>query len=322
MPQRRFKVSDIHCQGCQQTINDALGDVDGVDQVDPDPGSNVVTVVYDDDRVSDEEISDLLAQAGFPVQQVSGGDGDGGAEAAADDEPMTVLREGGLVEIPPDRVPDADARPEADRRADAGGDAGHDSEGDGEDRRGAGSRYGLLVAAVLGIAVAGYAGYVLYPRFDLPAAQGAGLLGLAAAAGIASFFSPCSFPLLLSLLGRQAVREAEGGEAVARPAVFGGALALGAAGFMVLAGVVIGLGGEALFAGVTFTSTAGITIRAIVGLLLIFLGLMQTGRLPFSMHAVENVSRPLSRRSAKLRREHPVAGFATFGFGYVLAGFG
>lgn len=38
------------------------------------------------------------------------------------------------------------------------------------------SRYGLLVLGIAVIAVAGYAGYVLYPRFDLPALEGAGLL--------------------------------------------------------------------------------------------------------------------------------------------------
>lgn len=192
---------------------------------------------------------------------------------------------------------------------------------DHDRRRGAaGARYALLVTAVVVIAIAGYAGYVLYPRFDLPAVQGAGLLGLAAAAGIASFFSPCSFPLLVGLLGRQAVSRKGGAQA--RPVVFGAALALGAAVFMLLAGVVIAAGGEALFAGVTFTSTAGITIRSIVGVLLIVLGLIQTGRLPWSFHFVERLSEPLTRRQARLRRERPVAGFALFGFGYVLAGFG
>jgi cytochrome c-type biogenesis protein len=186
---------------------------------------------------------------------------------------------------------------------------------------GAAARYGVLIAAVLAVAIAGYAGYVLYPRYDLPAAEGAGLLGLAAAAGIASFFSPCSFPLLLGLLGRRAARGAEG-EGTARPLVFGGALALGAATFMILAGVVIGLGGQALFAGVTFTSPAGIAIRAIVGVLLIVLGLAQIGRLSLPLGAVRRLIRPLDRRQAKLRRERPVAGFTLFGFLYVLAGFG
>lgn len=182
-------------------------------------------------------------------------------------------------------------------------------------------RYLALVAVVVVVAMAGFVGYVVYPRFELPAVEGAGLLGLAAAAGVASFFSPCSFPLLVTLLARRAVADSDSGRP-ARPAVFGGSLALGAAAFMLLAGAVIALGGEALFAGMTFTSTAGITIRVVVGLLLIFLGLMQVGVLPLSMHAVSGLAQPLLKRQARLRQDRPVAGFAVFGFGYVLAGFG
>lgn len=181
--------------------------------------------------------------------------------------------------------------------------------------------YLILVVAVVVVAVAGYVGYAVYPRFDLPAAEGLGLLGLAAAAGVASFFSPCSFPLLVTLLARQAVDDAEEGRS-ARPAVFGSSLALGAAVFMLLAGLVVAVGGEALFAGVTFTSTAGITIRVVVGALLVSLGLIQLGVIPVSMHAVSRVAQPLLRTQARMRRERPVAGFAVFGFGYVLAGFG
>lgn len=276
MQECRFTVSDIHCRGCQQTIDDALGPVDGIESVAPDQATNVVTVVFDEARIGEDTISGRLAEAGFVVQHVTDAQ-DVAPTAPGDDE---------------------------------------------QGRAGVGSRYGLLVAAVLAIAVAGYAGFVLYPRFDLPAAQGAGLLGLAAAAGIASFLSPCSFPLLVALLGRQAVEHAEDGRRTAGPAVFGGALASGAAVFMVLAGIVIGLGGQALFAGVTFTSVAGIAIRSIVGVLLIVLGLVQTGRVPVSMHAVEHLARPLTRRAARLRRERPVVGFGVFGFGYVLAGFG
>lgn len=183
------------------------------------------------------------------------------------------------------------------------------------------NRYLILIAVVAVVAVAGFVGYVLYPRFDLPAVEGAGLLGLAAAAGVASFFSPCSFPLLVTLLGRQSISDCESDRSP-RPAVFGGSLALGAALFMLLAGMVIALSGEALFAGVTFTSTVGITIRVVVGLLLIFLGLVQIGVLSVSMHTVSRLAQPLLRGQARLRRDRPVLGFAVFGFGYVLAGFG
>ena len=191
----------------------------------------------------------------------------------------------------------------------------------GQDRLG-GTRYGLLAAAVAVVGLAGYLGYVVYPRFDLPAVDGAALLGLAAAAGIGSFFSPCSFPLLLGLLGRHAAARASDDGNAAGPAVFGGALALGAAVFMLLLGAAIGIGGEALFADVTFASVPGIVLRVTVGVILILLGLVQLGVLTSPMHAVERIAAPITRHQARLRRDKPVAGFALFGFGYVLAGFG
>lgn len=187
---------------------------------------------------------------------------------------------------------------------------------------GGGGRYWLLVTFVGLVAIAGYFGYVLYPRFDLSAGQGLGLLALAAASGIASFFSPCSFPLLLTLLGRPPSINADRGRQATSPVVFGGALAAGAALFMVLAGSVIALGGQALFSGVTFTSRAGITIRMVVGIALIILGLAQSGILRLPMHGVSRIVQPLLGAQAGLRRRHPVTGFALFGFLYVLAGFG
>ena len=180
-------------------------------------------------------------------------------------------------------------------------------------------RYTLLVLAIAVTAIGGYTGYLLYPRFDLPAAEGAGLIGLAAAAGTASFFSPCSFPLLLALLGGGATEDRHRRQP---PWSFATSLALGATVFMIAFGALLGLGGEALFAQVTFDSTAGIAIRVVVGSALIWLGLVQLEILPGSMHAVSRRIKPLLREQAELRRERPIAGHALFGFGYVLAGFG
>ena len=189
---------------------------------------------------------------------------------------------------------------------------------DAPDAAGPGLYLGLVALASI-VAIAGYVGYVLFPRFDLSAAEGAGLLGLAAMAGVASFFSPCSFPLLVAMLGGTT---ATASDTTPRPVLFGSAFAVGAAVSLVLAGGVIALGGEALFSNVTFASPAGIAIRSIVGVLLIVLGLAQTGRLPISMHRVSRLAQPLLRAHARLHRDRPVAGFAAFGFGYVLAGFG
>lgn len=61
-------------------------------------------------------------------------------------------------------------------------------------RRTSSRHYLALGLGALALALAGYLGYVFYPRFALPAGAGAGLLLLAAGAGVASFFSPCSSP--------------------------------------------------------------------------------------------------------------------------------
>jgi hypothetical protein len=90
---------------------------------------------------------------------------------------------------------------------------------------GAARRYAALVGATGAAAVAGYVGYVLYPRFDLPAATGASLLALAAAAGIASFFSPCSFPLAVTLLARDTMPPATGAVNALEPLAWAGGAA-------------------------------------------------------------------------------------------------
>lgn len=178
-------------------------------------------------------------------------------------------------------------------------------------------RYALLVVLTAGAALAGYAGYVLYPRFDLPSVTGASLLLLSAAAGIAAFFSPCSFPLAVTLLAREATPGQRG--RLVRLTLW---LGLGALTFLVLAGVLIAAGAGAFFKEVTFTSTAGVAIRAVVGALLILFGLIQLNVLPVSLLVVEDAAKPLLARQAKLRREHPAFAFGLFGFTYLLAGFG
>jgi cytochrome c biogenesis protein CcdA len=182
-------------------------------------------------------------------------------------------------------------------------------------------RYLLLAAATVAAGLLGYLGYVLYPRFGLPAGTGAGLLLLAAGAGIASFFSPCSFPLLLSILAG-APGAAERAHRRRTLLVYPAALAAGAALFLLAAGAIIAAAGTVLFEGVTFTSLAGRIVRAVVGALLIALGLIQLGRLRVSFRRFEPAAHAFLRRQASLRRERPAAGFFVFGFGYVFAGVG
>ncbi len=179
----------------------------------------------------------------------------------------------------------------------------------------------LLVAGLLFLALAGYGGYALYPRFDLPAVTGAGLLLLAAGAGLASFFSPCSFPLLATLLARQ-TRDVERSEAWARLLRFAAALAAGVTLFLLLTGAAIALGAAPLFARVTFTSTAGRVIRLAAGGVLVLLGVFQWRGVSPGSGAVYRAAKPLMSAQARLRKERPTLAFGLFGFGYVLAGFG
>jgi len=185
--------------------------------------------------------------------------------------------------------------------------------------------YGTFVLSVVLLGAAGYAAYLLYARFNLPAVDAVGLLGLSIAAGIASFFSPCSFPLLATLLMREIHAEPTG---VDRRTVFGkafqyaAALALGATVFLALTGGIIAAGGRSLLEGVTFTSSAGRSIRAVLGLLLVVLGLIQLGVLRAPFHRLASLARPLLVTQAHTRRRAPTVGFAIFGFAYVLAGFG
>ena len=289
---RTYRVDSIHCAGCESAIRQALGSIDGIADVQPDHHTNDVWVRFDESKIDPDTVAAALGNAGFAVHSSRPSETPAG-------EPFQRPR------APEPTVGRAERGPEETER----------------EERGGLRNYAVLVVAIVVVALAGYIGYVLYPRFDLPATQGAGLLALAAAAGFASFFSPCSFPLLVGLLGRQAVAQTNRRE-TAHPTLFGGALAAGAGLFLLLAGIIIALGGEVLFAGVTFTSTAGITIRSIVGVLLVVLGLIQTGILPFSLHGVSKLVLPLTRWQARLRRERPVAGFGVFGFAYVLAGFG
>lgn len=181
-------------------------------------------------------------------------------------------------------------------------------------------QYPLFVAGLLLLALTGYVGYVLYPRFDLSAATGVSLLALAALAGVASLFSPCSFPLLMTLLAREA--GSDNGRSPTRPLRFSAAFAAGAVLFLLLSGAAIAFGAAPLFARVTFTSSAGRILRTLVGAVLIGFGLWQVRGHAFNIGRLNSLLQPLWRAQARLRRERSTVGVALYGFGYILAGFG
>lgn len=183
------------------------------------------------------------------------------------------------------------------------------------------TRWALVAATV---AALGVLGFIIFGNISDSQAGGAGLMVLAVGAGVASFFSPCAFPLLTTMIGRPVAAEAEaaGRRPYRRALSFASGMSLGAAVFLIGFGSIIALGGDALFGGISFTSTSGQILRAVIGLLLITMGLIQLNRLPISFRRFEPATHGFLRRQAKLRRRHPVRGFAVFGFGYLAAGFG
>lgn len=177
--------------------------------------------------------------------------------------------------------------------------------------------YVIFAGFVLVVGMAGYGIYHFYPRFDLPVLYGVPLTVLAAGAGLASFFSPCAFPLLLAFLaGEKANRSSEHS-----PWRFAFGLATGAGLFLLLLGGVFLAGGMAFARNVTFGSTVGIGLRVVMGGLFMVLGLVQVGWIsdrPFRM--VQRRVVPSSNQRHEIRPSF--GGLVTFGFGYILAGFG
>jgi cytochrome c biogenesis protein CcdA len=174
-------------------------------------------------------------------------------------------------------------------------------------------RYLLLISLVLLLALTGYSSFILYSQL----AAGSGLVLLAKAAGLASLFSPCSFPLLVTLLARKA--SAESKAALMRMA---GAFTLGVMAFLILLGVALAIGAGAFVSQFTFTSIAGRILRIIVGLILISFGLWQIRGQSLNVGWLTQLLQPLWHAQTRWQRQKTTVGYSLYGFGYILAGFG
>lgn len=189
-------------------------------------------------------------------------------------------------------------------------------------------RYGALALAVLVVGLVGYVGFVIYPKLDQSAGVGAGLIVVAAAAGVTSFFSPCSFALLVGMLGRPVSQRAQTGEQrqpIRSSLAFATALSLGVVAFLALLGTAIALGGDAIIKDVTFTSTTGRVLRITAGTFLILVGLIQLGRVNVPLRQYEPALKGFLRRQRResTSQERPqLVRFGVFGFAYLAAGFG
>lgn len=180
------------------------------------------------------------------------------------------------------------------------------------------TRWGLLIAGTLLIGLAGYVGFRFYPTVG--SGTGLGLLVLAAATGFAAFFSPCSFPLLLTVVTRQTA-ETESGR-LRSGLRFATGASLGAAAFLLSFGLALSLGGGSIADHITFTSTSGRILRVSVGAGLIVMGLVQLGRVRLSFSRLASLAAPIERRRSGSVDRDGFLNHVLYGFGYLVAGFG
>lgn len=182
-------------------------------------------------------------------------------------------------------------------------------------------RWLLSVGAVTLVSVAGYGGFRVAAGLGVASETGAGVVALAVLTGFAVFFSPCSFPLLVALLAGsdRAVAAGQRRRDSIKTAL---AIGAGAAVFLLVIGIVVGLAGEGIVRSVGFSTTAGRLLRALVSLVIIGAGLAQLGRLRLPFWRVPPLARPIDQRRSDMSQDHPHAAHVLYGFGFIIAGFG
>ena len=177
--------------------------------------------------------------------------------------------------------------------------------------RRAGARY-LVVA--LGLVTVGLFGYLGF-RVVATGGVSAGSVGLGAATGFAAFFSPCSFPLLLTFLTKRS------GESPRESLASAARVALGVAVLLTLIAVGVIFVGASLAKVVAFDRAVGRIFRGLVGVVLVVLGLHQAHVMQVRFTVFDGVA-SITASGLQSRSRRRWVGDVTYGFGYLLAGFG
>lgn len=191
---------------------------------------------------------------------------------------------------------------------------------------------GVLLISLLFIIGLGYGGFRFFAVTVMPHPQSYSLLALAVIAGVASFFSPCAFPLLPGYLSIYAgagysgnsVAVKKGDPArVLRILSLGLAAAAGVVTFNLLLGTVIGVFGAGVGKTLSISGpepSAFVRVfRAAVGVILISLGIAQWR----GMNLKPRLADYLSWRTRPARQSSGgKLGLYLYGLGYSAAGMG
>jgi len=162
---------------------------------------------------------------------------------------------------------------------------------------------GLVVLTILSLA-----GYFVFLGFITQNQVLLSVFPLAIVAGVASFFSPCVFPLLPTVVATTLKAERK-----INPLLLGLTGALGVASFLLILGLIIAAVGQPL--GVALQQNLGI-IRGVVGVFLIYLAVNQLSD-KFHFNLLEKLSPQVA-----ITKKAPIKSVYLYGFGYTLAGSG
>lgn len=181
------------------------------------------------------------------------------------------------------------------------------------------ARHGLVLSVLIG------AGYLVFRAFASPAGlTDIHLFAFAAVAGVASFFSPCAFPLLPSYLAFYSSADETLTAGGGRAFQLGLAAALGVVSFNLMLGLAIALLGGGFGESISISgddpSRWLLIFRGVIGFALLVLGLGQLAGWnlkPRVADALAYWSRPQPQSSRR-----PEASLFLYGLGYNAAGMG
>ncbi len=175
------------------------------------------------------------------------------------------------------------------------------------------------MTAVALITLLGYFGFVAFLKDVTPAFSSYSLYLLATVAGIATFFSPCSFPLLPGYLSVYYSTEQQ--EAGKRAVYRGMLAAAGVVTFTVLVGIVIALMGQGVASSFSISNPTPSLFtrifRTALGMVLVSLGAVQLSNSTFHSHALNALTSKFYSGASSGNR-----GLYLYGFGYNAAGIG
>lgn len=180
----------------------------------------------------------------------------------------------------------------------------------------------ISLGGVVGVALLIILGYTVFRVFAVELVPNPALIGFllfAVVGAVASFFSPCSFPLLPGYLTHYA--EVAGSANRNRRAFAGLVAALGVFTFTLLLAVGIASLGSAVTGSLSVAGTGGLPIRifrGIVGLLLIILGVSHFRPSSLNFHRLSF----LGHRLVSPDNPNPWRGLYLYGFGYQAVGIG